>query len=150
MRFMNCLNDPMIELPKANAYAPSTAGDDFGNKQRIVAQFYQCLREARHNRPDVCVLLAIQRTADVTMNSDAYVAKTLVERGLRAPRMAFPGEYLDHIVTALARHPHHMGSASETDRDLYAHWLSIGDDPFAGFEVIPEQTIHMPESEMIH
>ena len=150
MHYTNCQNDPMIELPRAEAPLNRSAEGTSGSKQRVVGYFYQCLREATHSRPDVCVLQAIQRTADITMNSDAYVAKILVEKGLRAPRMAFPGEYLDHVITALARHPHHMGSASETDRDLYAHWLSIGDDPFEEFGLAAPVPINIQESEMIH
>lgn len=130
MTFIDCLNDPVIELPRAT----NPVKTDSRNRQDIISHFFQCLRDAKHSRPDVCILLAIQRTADATTNSDAYVAKVLVEAGLRAPRMAFPGDYLDYITQALVRHPHHMGAATTHDKDLYAHWASIGDDPFVGME----------------
>ena len=130
MTFIKCLNDPVIELPRVTAHHPG----DALNRQTIISHFFQCLRDAKHSRPDVCILLAIQRTADATANSDAYVAKVLVEAGLRAPRMSFPGEYLDYVTQALIRHPHHMGAATVHDKDLYAHWASIGDDPFVGME----------------
>ena len=130
MSFMTYNDDPVIELPRMTV---NKAGDA-GNRHKIINHFFQCLRDATHSRPDVCILLAIQRTADATTNSDAYVAKVLVEAGLRAPRMAFPGEFLDYMTQALTCHPHHMGAANSHDKDLYAHWASIGDDPFAGIE----------------
>lgn len=145
MHFTPSLNDQTIELPKIRIEQSM----DGANRHKIITQFFQLLRDATHARPDVCILIAIQRTADATDNNDAYVAKVLVDAGLRAPRMAFPGDYIDHIISALTRHPNHMSAASESDKDLYAHWTAIGDDPLAGLEWVM-QTDERDASRTMH
>lgn len=144
MRFIDRLNSPDIALPKT--HVPVQA--DSGNRYMIISHFFRCLRDAQHVRADVSILQSIQRTADITDNNDAYVAKVLVEAGLRAPRMAFPGEYLDHVTTALSRTSTQMGAANDADKDLHAHWMAIGDDPFAGFEWVND--LELERSTLMH
>jgi hypothetical protein len=61
----------------------------------------------------------------VTDNSDAYVARVLVDMGLLAPRLAFPGDFLDHVFAS-----GRLYGASVRYAALVRHWKDIGEDLF--------------------
>lgn len=69
----------------------------------IIQIFLNCLQLTSQIRFEGKVLSSIYRTADITNNSDAYIAKILVENGLRASRRAFPDEFLRYIDKALLK-----------------------------------------------
>jgi hypothetical protein len=92
--------------------------------------FIRALREGSSRRMEVRIMTAIHRAADVTDNSDAYVSRTLVDMGLMAPRLAFPGDFLDHVDATLVRgRPLRTIPASYTA--LAHHWAAIGEDLYA-------------------
>jgi hypothetical protein len=93
----------------------------------IYMAFIQSFRDAPYRRIEVRILTAILRAADVTDNSDAYIARVLVDMGLMAPRLALPGDFLDHVDATLNRQmPLHSVPASY--KALAQHWAEIGDD----------------------
>lgn len=100
----------------------------------IYVRFIRHLRHVPTRRPEIKVLAAIQFTADILGHSDEHVAKTLVEFGLRAPRMAFPAEYLRFADRALMRKGWEVGGPSRALNDLKDHWDAIGEDKFAPFK----------------
>lgn len=103
------------------------------NEMEIYARFMRHLRCVANSRMEIKILTAIQFTADMLDISDSEVTKTLVDFGLRAPRMAFPGDYLDHADNALMRDEWEIGAANAQLKDLRDHWHKTGEDKFAGF-----------------
>ncbi len=67
-------------------------------------------------------------------HSDAHIAKILVDMGLRAPRMAFPVDFLEFADASLMRSGWEVGGPTAALLDLKAHWDGIGEDKFAGFK----------------
>ncbi len=102
-------------------------------EMEIYARFMRHLRHVPNSRPEIKVLSALQFTADMLDFSDAHVAKVLVEMGLRAPRMAFPADFLRYADQALMRERWEVGGPSESLLQLKGHWDSVGDDKFAAF-----------------
>lgn len=100
----------------------------------VYARFMRHLRNVPNSRLEIKVLSALQFTADMTDHSDAHVAKILVECGLRAPRMAFPAEFLEYADQSLMRGGWDVGGPSEALNDLRDHWVRSGDDRFAAFK----------------
>lgn len=82
---------PQFQLP-CDYYATGL------NEKEIIQVF---LNGLQHTDCEICIerriLSAIYRTADLTDNSDAYVAKILAENGLKANRSAFPQDFLAYI-----------------------------------------------------
>jgi len=99
----------------------------------IYARFMRHLRMVPSSREEIKILSSIQFVADMMAESDALVAKTLVDLGLRAPRVAFPETYLEHADQALMREAHDICSAGPALRDLKSHWDIIGEDRLAAF-----------------
>jgi hypothetical protein len=99
----------------------------------IYARFMRHIRHVPNSRVEIKILSAIQFTADMADCSDAHVAKTLVEMGLRAPRMAFPADFLSYADQALMRGGWDVGAPSTALLDLKAHWDRIGEDKFSAF-----------------
>lgn len=100
----------------------------------VYARFMRYLRHVPNSRAEIKVLSAIQFTADMLDYSDAHVGKLLVELGLRAPRMAFPAEFLAYADQALMRNGWDVGGPSPALEELQAFWADIGEDRFAGFK----------------
>jgi len=90
------------------------------------AEIYSCfmrhVRAVPHSRMAIKILSAIQFTADTLSCSDAHVSKTLVDLGLRAPRLAFPAEFLDFADRAFARQGWSVSTPSAAMRDLQEIW----------------------------
>tara|TARA_X000001036_G_scaffold277896_2_gene258165 strand:+ start:1524 stop:1946 length:423 start_codon:yes stop_codon:yes gene_type:complete len=97
----------------------------------IYARFMRHLRCVPVSRIDIKVLSAIQFTADMVDSSDAHVSKTLVDMGLRAPRAAFPADFLKYADRALMRRPHDIGGPNAALNALKAYWDRMGEDKFA-------------------
>lgn len=112
-------------------------------EMEIYARFMRHLRLVPNSCSVIKILSAIQFTADFLNESDAYIAKTLVDCGLRAPRKAFPAEYLSFADKSLMRHGLDAGGPSKMTKALRAHWDMIGEDKFAAHKYnmpIAEQT----------
>ncbi len=103
---------------------PETTG---GMEREIYMSFIRALREGPSRRMEVRILSAIHRAADATDNSDAYTARVLVDMGLMAPRLAFPGDFLDHIdATTYRQMP--LRSMPAAYIALGEHWAAIGEE----------------------
>ena len=109
--------------------APQDSGE-----MDVYARFMRYLRHVPNSRMEIKVLSAIQFTADMLNYSDAHVAKVLVELGLRAPRMAFPAEFLSYADQALIRNGWEVGGPSEALLKLRDFWNALGEDRFAAFK----------------
>lgn len=103
-------------------------------EMEIYARFMRHLRHVPNSRTEIKVLSAIQFTADMLDYSDAHIAKVLVEMGLRAPRMAFPADYLKFADRALMRNGWDIGGPSAALNELKSFWDRIGEDRFAAFK----------------
>lgn len=99
----------------------------------LYARFMRHLRCVPTSRMEIKILSAIQFTADMLDLSDAHVSKVLVDLGLRAPRMAFPADFLRHIDQALLREGYEVGAPSPAMKTLKDYWDHIGEDKFAAF-----------------
>lgn len=91
------------------------------------AKFMRFLRTQPNSRMDIKVLTAIQSVAQNMEVEIDQVAKILVDLGLRAPRMAFPGQFLKFCDIALQRRALEYKSPQKSIRELYRHWMNIGD-----------------------
>jgi hypothetical protein len=101
------------------------------SEMEIYARFMRHLRLVPNSQMEIKVLSAIQFTADILNESDAYVAKALVDLGLRAPRKAFPATYLEFVDKSLLRSGLELGGPTQSASELRAHWNAIGEDKFA-------------------
>ncbi|NBX66098.1 MAG: hypothetical protein EBQ96_03775 [Proteobacteria bacterium] len=99
-------------------------------EREIHLAFFKSFREGPHRRMETRILTAIHRAADVTDNSDAYVSRVLVDMGLMAPRLAYPGDFLDHVDATLLR-DRPLRTVPPSYLALTAHWSAIGEDGYA-------------------
>jgi hypothetical protein len=112
----------------------------------IYARFMRHLRHVPNSRMEIKVLASIQFTADMLDFTDAQVAKTLVDLGLRAPRAALPEDFLNHADCSLMRSCWEPGAADPSLRALEAHWRRLGEERLTGFErffpdLVPESFV---------
>lgn len=103
---------------------PENAG---ATEREIYTAFIRSLRESNHRRMEVRVLTAIHKAADLTDNSDAYVSRVLVDQGLLAPRLAFPGDFLDHVDATLLRDKPLL-RVPVSYQALTQHWGALGEE----------------------
>ena len=100
------------------------------NEKEIIQIFMQSQRDVPHVRAEAKILSAIYKTADLVGTSDAYIAKILVDYGLRAPRLAFPVNFLDHIDNTMIRSEQAGFSLlSKSYKKLINYWTAIGEQP---------------------
>ncbi len=99
-------------------------------EMEVYARFMGHLRNVPHSREDIKVLTAIEFTADIMDTSDALVAKTLLDLGLRAPRRSFPATFLEFVDHTIARTNWETGSAPSSVNELAEHWNVIGEGRF--------------------
>jgi hypothetical protein len=104
-----------------------------GDDMALYARFMRHLRNVPNSRMEIKVLSAIQFTADMLGHSDAHVAKLLVDLGLRAPRMAFPADFLKYASEAMMRSGWEVGAPTHGLIALHNHWNRTGEDRFAAF-----------------
>ena len=113
---------------------PPSLGDEARFEMEIYARFMRHLRHVPNNRMDIKILSSIQFTADMLDTSDALVAKTLVDLGLRAPRAAFPVSFLDYTDNCFRRAV--WDSAMDLPQaslvSLKRHWDRIGEEGVTG------------------
>lgn len=113
---------------------PPPSTEERKDDMAIYARFMRHLRHVPNSRVEIKILSAIQFTADMMDLSDAHVAKVLVDLGLRAPRVAFPADFLSFIDQALMRSPLDIGGPNAQMVELRDFWNSIGEDKFAAFK----------------
>ena len=113
---------------------PPPSTEERKDEMAVYARFMRHLRHVPNSRKEIKVLSAIQFTADMLDYSDAHIAKMLVEMGLRAPRLAFPSEFLSFVDHALMRQGWEIGAPSKDILELKAYWDGIGEDKFAAFK----------------
>jgi hypothetical protein len=99
----------------------------------LYARFMRHLRNVPNSRMEIKILSAIQFTADILDHSDAHISKTLVDLGLRAPRVSFPADFLKFADQSLMRGGWEVGGPSASLQDLKSYWDSIGEGKFAAF-----------------
>lgn len=87
--------------------------------------FLQVLRDIKHNDKASGIAKAIEFVADFMNASDAFVAKMLVDQGLRAPREAFCEEFLDYVDKSLSA-TRWLFSADKNLVELGRYWDEIG------------------------
>ena len=138
-------NTPNIEYPVAPQDMIEIA-ESCSEETIIQKRFMKYLGATDDSREDIRILKAIQVTADMLDYSDAHIAKVLIDLGLRAPRMAFPADFLSFADNALMRGRWEMGAASNTLRELQSFWYKAGDDKFAafkqGFDMVQERFVY--------
>ena len=117
----------VLPLPPAPArFLPS--------EMEVYARFMRHLRHVPNRRLEIKIFSAIQFTADMLDHSDAHVAKILVDLGLRAPRLAFPADFLRYVDETMLRGGWDVGAPSAGLKALKDHWDRTGEDRFAGFK----------------
>lgn len=119
------------ETEKVSLPLPPDINTD-GEDMDLYARFMRHLRNVPNSREEIRILSAIQFTADMRGYSDAHVAKVLVDLGLRAPRVAFPADFLKFTDAALMRSGWEVGGPSPSLLALKKHWDQIGEDKFSG------------------
>lgn len=102
-------------------------------EMEIYAKFMTYMRNVANNKLEIKILSSIQYVADLLDYSDGHISKILVDLGLRAPRMAFPSEFLDFCDKSLLRKSWDIGAPTESLKCLREHWGRSGDDKFAAF-----------------
>ncbi len=114
---------------------PDSADERF--EMEVCARFMRYLRYAPGYHPEIKILSSIHFVADLLDCCDAHIAKILVERGLRAPRAAFPSCFLEFADGALKSSHEGIDALIPGLRDLKSHWEKIGEDRrFNHFEYI--------------
>lgn len=130
---------------QANIALPVPAEDASNDIMEIYARFMRHLRHVPNSRAAIKVLSAMQFTADMIDYSDANIAKVLVDMGLRAPRIAFPAEFLDYADQALMRSGWDVGGPNAALLELKNYWDRIGEDKFTAatrdYSILDEQVI---------
>lgn len=100
-------------------------------EMEVYARFMRHLRHVPHSREDIKILATIQFVADMLDFADGQVARMLVDMGLRAPRLAFPADFLNFVDRSLMRNDWDVDAARSSMKDLRAYWDNIGEDKFA-------------------
>lgn len=120
-------------LKAANVVLPLPPEKAQRQEMDVYIRFMRHLRCVPNSRATIKVLSAIQFTSDFLDCSDAHISKLLVELGLRAPRMAFPAEFLRYADAALMRTGWAVGGPSAGLIALKEYWDKTGEDKFAAF-----------------
>lgn len=119
---------------EGKVFLPLPPSLDEAQDMDIYSRFMRHLRCVPNSRAEIKVLSAIQFTSDMMDFSDAHIAKMLVELGLRAPRLAFPTEFLDYADAALMRSGWEVGGPTVALDELKEFWDVTGEDKFAAFK----------------
>jgi hypothetical protein len=127
-------NQVILPLAPNNDERGGDISDMKISEMEIYARFMRHLRLVPNSRIEIKVLSSIQFTADMLDVADAFIAKTLVDQGLRAARQAFPQSYLEFVDKNLLRKQYNLGTSNENLNDLRHYWNKIGEDKFAAFK----------------
>lgn len=142
---MNNAQKIVLPLPPETV---KTCQRQYDSDMEIYARFMRHLRMVPNSQAEVKILSAIQFTADMLNLDDALIAKTLVDYGLRAPRKAFPVEYLSFIDRSLLRTGWQVGGPTASTISLKEFWDSIGEDKFAAVRL--QQDVKIEEPLFVH
>ncbi len=112
---------------KARKIMMPSVGDAQEAERELYQAFVGHIRHVPTSRTEIKILSSIQFTADALNLSDAHVSKMLVEMGLRAPRLAFPLEFLDYADACLMRYGWDVGAPSEALIALRDYWFKLGE-----------------------
>jgi len=94
--------------------------------EREIVQIF--LNALNHSDQQSDVLYAIDKTSSLTGNSDALVAKLLVDNGLKAPRDCFPSDFLKHVDhIAEGQRLNFCGNINQSFRCLISFWNGVDD-----------------------
>jgi len=106
-------------------YPVPQANVDKAIEMDIYARFMRHLRLISHDQEEIKILTSIQFVSDMTASSEAHVSKVLVDYGLRAPRSAFPSDYLDYVDAAILKQRTVYGAPSDGKKNLVEYWKHI-------------------------
>jgi hypothetical protein len=112
---------------------PVSSERAYADMMDVYIRFMRHLRCVPNRRMEIRILSALQFTADILDRSDAEISVMLVEMGLRAPRMAFPSDFLRHADMCLMRPVWEFGSAGWILQSLQAHWQKTEGTSFPAF-----------------
>ena len=125
----NNKNDSIVALPHFDKVKAS-------DEREIIQIFLSAWTHGRYADDKQNVLHAIYKTADLTGNSDAFIAKTLVDNGLKAQRDSFPQEFLRHVdYLTLGRDQGVLAHITRSYQSLIQFWEALdeaGDLSMAG------------------
>jgi hypothetical protein len=124
---------------------PSTPNTSVESLEMAVyVRFMRRVAEVPNSRLEIKILHALQFTADMTGLEVIEVAATLVDCGLRAPRLAFPACFLAVADAALLRDRGTIGAAGSSLTDLKHHWGGLGEDIWAA--ALQPQPLRVPQT----
>ncbi len=111
---------PRVQFPKP----PAVSADNWAVDMDVYVRFCRAMRDSSLTIPEQKIAVAITTVATQMQDelSTEDVALTLVELGLRAPRGAFPGEFVTRVLNAHTRHLRRGDHFSEPLRDLMTAW----------------------------
>ncbi len=135
-----------IVLPMPPSLTNLAAGQDTRFEMEVYARFMRHLRNVPNSRMEIKILSSMRFTADMLDIGEELVAKTLVDLGLRAPRKAFPGTFLDFCDKCLLRRSWElsektgqissdMGGLPPAVLAMKEHWENTGEDRFGPLPV---------------
>lgn len=106
-------------------------------ESRCCYSFHRFLKLVDQQNETLAVYQAIHLTAQETGYSDMYVAKILVEYGLKAPKEAFPESFSHFLEEKTELNPWAAGSMSYAQNKLAKFWqLSIHFDMLKKHELV--------------
>ena len=118
-----------VVLPLVPSVRPTSV--DCRIEMSVYARFMRHLRLVPNSAFDIKILSSIQFTADMLNLADDYVAKILVDCGLRAPRKSFPASFLRFADQHFTREEWNLDYPNNPLFDLRNFWLDC-DKPQAG------------------
>lgn len=89
---------------------------------RCCYSFHRFMKLVDQRNENLAIYQAIQLTAQETGYSDMYIAKTLVEHGLKAPKEAFPESFSSFLKEKTELNPWAAGSMSYAQNKLAKFW----------------------------
>ncbi len=104
----------MIQLP----YAPNEEALD----SRCCYTFGRFYKILRGHEPSSRVLKAIGLTSEEIGFSPVYIARILVENGLRAPKQSFPHGFIDFVESKSGMDPWAAGAMTYAQNKLAKFW----------------------------
>jgi len=141
------LHGVSLPLPPKGDLNSAKHSHEYAMKMEIYARFMRHLRMVPSQRSEIKVLSAIQFTADMLDLRDELVTKILVDCGLRAPRAAFPEEYLEHVDRALSRSGWEVGGPTKASIDLKHYWDRFEhSEDVIRHEILPERQSHFDKA----
>lgn len=104
---------------------PPTAFSQWADEMDIYVRFMRQVRTSAYTKAEHKIFSGIQVAGAATHRDDAHVAMMLIDLGLRAPRGAFPAEFLCRIDAAITRAGQVESALSTAVADLLEHWQRI-------------------------